>query len=264
MPVSRLEKMKTTLTSPVTYQLLTETTTLTMNEFIKQKITLHYTGEITCSSCQKPTKKSFMQGFCYPCMIKVPEASECIIKPERCRAHEGIGRDPDWEEKHHNQPHFVYLAKSASIKVGVTRDTQIPTRWIDQGAIEAIPIAKTPNRYIAGCIEVELKKSVTDRTNWQKMLKNDITTDTLEAYTTALTNKIPEPYQKYALSTTNHTQINYPVITYPQKIKSINLDKTPIYTGTLVGIKGQYLLFDDDHVINIRKFTGYKIKINPS
>ena len=257
-----LQKMKTHLKDCVEYEIEYEKNSLNMNALINKELTLTHSGKIICSSCQKQTKKSFMQGFCYPCMIKVPEASECIIKPELCRGHEGIGRDPDWEEKYHNKPHYVYLAKSSAIKVGVTRDSQVPTRWIDQGAIEAITIAETPNRYLSGCLEIALKEYITDRTGWQKMLKNEVTDQCLIKKVKEITNYIPTEFKQYVIKDKTHKHIQYPVEKYPVKVKSINLDKTPIYSGILKGIKGQYLIFEDNHVINIRKYTGYEVTIN--
>lgn len=259
---SLLNKMKTTLKTPVSYDLTLGNETHTMTQYLHHTIHISFTGRIYCNSCEKQTKKSFMQGFCYRCMLKAPEASECIIRPELCQAHKGIGRDPEWEDRYHNQPHYVYLAKSSAIKVGVTRDTQVPYRWIDQGATEAIPIAKTPNRYLAGCIEVALKTVYTDRTHWQKMLKNVITDDSLQTHYQAIENHLSNTHKSYYLPSETHTSITYPVEHYPTKIKSLNLDKTPTYTGTLVGIKGQYLIFKDDTVFNVRKFTGYEIEFN--
>src|SRR3972149_10601342 len=164
-------KMRAGLNDPVQYQLPIGDERIDMNALIGKRITLKYNNEIRCISCGRRTKTSFAQGFCYPCFISSPEVSECIIRPELCQAHNGIGRDMEWERKHHLQEHFVYMAHTSGIKVGVTRSTQVPTRWIDQGASEAILFAKTPNRYLAGCIEVCLKKHVSDKTQWQRMLK---------------------------------------------------------------------------------------------
>ena len=59
------------------------------------------------------------------------------------------------------------------------------------------------------------------------------------------------------VTSTTH-DIHYPVNDYPVKIKSLNLDKDPSFSGVLNGVKGQYWLLDNDRVINIRKFAGYK------
>ena len=111
----------------------------------------------------------------YDAFKSSPLAVESIIRPELSRIHEGVAlRDYDWEMAHHMQPHIVYLSKTAGIKVGVTRETQIPYRWIDQGAVEALILAKTPYRQAAGLIEVALKKHISDKTNWRKMLQNNL------------------------------------------------------------------------------------------
>ena len=173
MAVGNLRKMITNLGDQVEYTLRLSDD-VAMNDLVGQEVCLEWFGTINCQKCGKITKKSFGEGFCYTCFTTAPESAECIIRPELCRAHLGEGRDPEWEEKHHNKPHVVYLAASSAVKVGITRDTQVPTRWIDQGASSAIRLAETSNRYQAGVVEVALKEFFTDKTHWQKMLKNDI------------------------------------------------------------------------------------------
>ena len=233
---------------------------ISMNPLIGKRIAMTFGGVIFCKSCGSQTKKSFMGGFCYKCFTNAPEAAPCVIRPELCQAHEGKGRDVEWEESNHNQPHFVYLAATDVIKVGVTRATQIPTRWIDQGASSAIRLAETPNRYLAGMIEVALKDLFTDKTNWRKMLKNEIDTDLdLEATKWELEEQLPEDISQYFSEDDEIITIDYPVTQYPEKVKSISFDKQSQIEGTLVGIKGQYLLLDNNRVINMRKHTGYEI-----
>lgn len=189
-----------------------------------------------------------------------PESAECIIRPELCRAHLGEGRDPQWEQENHNQPHFVYLAASDVVKVGVTRFTQIPTRWIDQGASAAIKLAETPNRYEAGLIEVALKSSFTDKTNWQKMVRNEVDESIdLEATKWQLSEQLPRDIEQFISDDDRITKIQYPVLSYPTKVKSISLDKTGSVTGKLIGIKGQYWLLEGGAVLNIRKHTSYQV-----
>lgn len=237
-------------------------TTFDMNALIGKEIELFFEGTIICKSCGKKTKKSFHQGFCYPCFRDAPEAAECIIKPELCRAHLGEGRDPEWEEKHHNQPHIVYLAASDVVKVGVTRKTQVPTRWIDQGANEAIRLAETPNRYLAGMLEVALKAEFTDRTNWRKMLKNEVDESIdLEETKWELEELLPDDLSEYFTEDDEVISINYPVNEYPTKVKSLSFDKQDTIKGMLNGIKGQYLLLDNNRVLNIRKHTSYVITV---
>lgn len=233
-----------------------------MNQFIGKTIRLEWYGSINCCSCKKITKKSFGQGFCYNCFVSAPESAECIIRPELCRAHLGEGRDPEWEEKHHNKPHIVYLAASSAVKVGITRGDQIPTRWIDQGASSAIRLAETPNRYEAGRVEVALKEFFTDKTHWQKMLKNDIdeSIDLIEEKW-SLEEHLPEDIIGLFSENDEIIELNYPVLEYPLKVKSLSFDKTPIIEKQLAGIKGQYLIFEDGEVINIRKHTGYHVEV---
>ena len=215
-----------------------------------------------CAICAKATKKSFGDGLCYNCFANAPQAAECIIRPELCRAHLGEGRDPEWEEAHHNQPHVVYLAATDCVKVGVTRDTQIPTRWIDQGASSAIRLAETPNRYEAGRLEVQLKQFFTDKTNWQRMLRNEIdeTIDLVEEKW-MLHEQLPSDLTTFFSENDEVIEINYPVLEFPEKVKSLSFDKTPEISGKLMGIKGQYLLFDEGRVLNIRRHTGYFVKL---
>jgi len=252
--------------SKVHYQLIffdtpsQEERRVSINEQIGKTIVFHFTGKIICKKCGKETKTSYNQGFCYTCFKDAPESAECIIRPELCRAHLGEGRDVEWEEKNHNQPHFVYLAATDVVKVGVTRSTQIPTRWIDQGASEAIKLAETPNRYLAGVIEVALKSEFTDKTNWRKMLRNEIDDSIdLEETKWQLEELLPSDIAQYISEEDDITSIEYPVLEYPSKITSLNFDKTPIIKGKLLGIKGQYFLLDNGRVINIRRHTGYQV-----
>ena len=256
-----LSKMRTEHSSPVKYFLKLGKEEVLMNSLIDQEIRIQFDGTINCVSCGRKTKKAFGQGFCYPCFMNSPLNSECIIRPELCMAHEGKGRDPEWEKNNHNQPHIVYIALTSAIKVGVTRTDQIPTRWIDQGAWKAIKFARTPYRQIAGLIESSLKNHLSDKTNWQKMLKNDMdhSADILNEKIRISELLAPE-FKEYFLPDDNEIYtFEYPVLEYPDKIKSINLDKEPSFQGRLNGIRGQYLIMSDSRVINLRKYSGYEI-----
>ena len=262
MARGNLRKMTVQLGDEVQYMLNLDQK-VDMNAFIGDEIRLEWNGVINCSACRKVTKKSFGQGFCYNCFIEAPESAECILRPELCRAHLGEGRDPEWEEKYHNRPHIVYLAASSAVKVGITRADQVPVRWIDQGASSAIKLAETENRFDAGRIEVALKEFFTDKTNWQRMLKNEIDTSIdLEEEKWSLEECLPADIVTCFSEDDDITQINYPVDEYPVKVKSISFDKTPIIERVLVGIKGQYLIFDGGEVLNIRKHTSYHIEIS--
>jgi hypothetical protein len=255
--------MKTVFGVPIEYRLLLGDEELLINSLIGQSISIRHTGTIFCSSCNATIKKTFQDGLCFNCFQSAPEASECILRPELCRAHLGEGRDIEWEQTNHNQPHIVYLAASDKVKVGVTRATQVPFRWIDQGASFAIRLAETPNRYEAGRLEVALKTFFTDKTNWQRMLKNEVDeTIDLEEEKWSLHEQLPSDLTEYFSENDEIIQIHYPVIQYPEKVKSISLDKTPIIEGKLIGIKGQYLIFEDDSVMNVRKHTGYEVEIS--
>jgi hypothetical protein len=246
----------------VEYTLANEHNKWLMNDIIGQTLTIRFENAIYCISCGQKTNKSFNQGFCYSCFQNAPEASPCIIHPELCEAHLNKGRDIEWEQKHHNQPHIVYLSQTSHIKVGVTRDLQIPTRWIDQGAHAALILAEVPYRQLAGEIEVALKSHISDKTNWRAMLQNTFKEEDLIKVKNKMQTLIPENLQTYISNNNDIIKIKFPVLSYPNKVKSLNLDKTPIYKGKLTGIKGQYLLFEDNTVFNIRKFGGYQVTLS--
>ena len=257
-----IRKMSVQIGDPIMYT-LNLSTDVDMNARIGKHIRLEWNGIINCLACKKVTKKSFGQGFCYTCFMNAPESAECIIRPELCRAHLGEGRDPEWEEKHHNKPHIVYLAASSAVKVGITREDQVPTRWIDQGASAAIRLAETENRFEAGRVEVALKEFFTDRTNWRKMLTNDVdNTIDLEEEKWALEEHLPADIMDLFSENDEIVNLNYPVLEFPTKVKSLSFDKTPVIEGVLKGIKGQYLFFENNEVLNIRKHTSYYVEIN--
>jgi hypothetical protein len=143
----------------------------------------------------------------------------------------------------------------------VTRSTQVPYRWIDQGAVEAMIIAETPYRQAAGLIEVALKDYVADKTSWQKMLKNDLNDLSLAEARDYLLDYVPEELEEYVKYREPIQQLHFPVLSYPEKVKSIKLDSTPIIEKKLTGIKGQYLMFEDGTVMNVRSHSGYLVKV---
>ncbi|MDA3882545.1 MAG: DUF2797 domain-containing protein [Bacteroidales bacterium] len=231
-----------------------------INSYIGKEISLEFTHEIFCVKCGRKTNKSFAQGFCYPCFQTAPETEDCVLRPELCRAHVGIARDMDYAEKHCLIPHYVYLADTGALKVGVTRSTQIPTRWIDQGAERAVIIAETPNRYTAGLVEVELKKHMSDKTNWRKMLtEHEVSDKLIVEKANSIPELLSESLQNYLLSSWNVQKISFPGKACTEKIASYNFDKQDVVCGILQGVKGQYLIFEGNMVINIRKFGGYHI-----
>ena len=231
-----------------------------MNDLLGQKVRINFEGRINCVVCGKLIKKAFGQGMCYPDFINSPHNSECILRPELCEGHEGKGRDPEWEQANHVQPHYVYLALTSGVKVGVTRHANTPDRWMNQGAWQVIRLADTPYRQLAGEIEVFLKDFVTDKTNWQRMLKNQMKEDVdLVEEKEFLLNELPEELGQYYSEDDEVLEFVYPVLEYPAKVKSLNLDKTPEIEGVLQGIRGQYLIFEGGQVINLRRFSGYWI-----
>ena len=261
-PSGNLRKMQTRLEDVAKYTLMLDGTSIDMNAKIGKTIKLSFDGTINCIACGRLTKKSFGQGFCYPCFRNSPEASECIIRPELCRAHEGEARDMEWAEKYCLVEQIVYLARSSAVKVGITRASQMPTRWIDQGATDAIVFARVPNRYTAGLVEVAMKEHLTDRTNWQRMLKNEVIEADLVATKASLTGTLSPDLQQFIDTDDTVCSINYPVERYPEKVKSVGFDKQAEIEGCLAGIKGQYLIFDDNRVLNIRKHNGYRVTVS--
>lgn len=259
-----LTKMQTEFGNPIQYYLVFENSFLNINQLLNKELEITFQG-YQCLNCGKK-KKIFRQGFCYDCFMSSAAAGDWIMKPELSTAHLDIeDRDLEYEKRVQLQPHIVYLALSSEVKVGVTRKTQVPTRWIDQGAIQAVPIVEVPNRYLAGITEVALKDHYADKTNWQKMLKNDIPNVDLLSERNSLGNLIPKEVQPYfAASPEKMYDLVYPVLEYPKKVSSLNLDKTPNFTGKLSGVKGQYLIFEDGTVFNVRTFEGYVVKINLS
>ena len=256
--------MQTRLEDVAKYTLMLDGTSIDMNAKIGKIIKLSFDATSNCIACGRLTKKSFGQGFCYPCFRNSPEASECIIRPELCRAHEGEARDMEWAEKYCLVEQIVYLARSSAVKVGITRASQMPTRWIDQGATDAIVFARVPNRYTAGLVEVAMKEHLTDRTNWQRMLKNEVIEADLVATKASLTGTLSPDLQQFIDTDDTVCSINYPVERYPEKVKSVGFDKQAEIEGCLAGIKGQYLIFDDNRVLNIRKHNGYRVTVSLS
>ncbi|PLX12953.1 MAG: DUF2797 domain-containing protein [Marinilabiliales bacterium] len=254
--------MRTVLSKEVEYYFSFENGDYFVNNWLEKIVEIEFQNEINCIHCGRKTKKSFFQGYCYPCFIKLPQTDECILHPEKCMAHKGISRDMEWSEKNCLTDHVVYLSNTGTIKVGVTRETQVPTRWIDQGASQAIQVAQTPNRHIAGLIEVDLKQYFKDKTQWQKMLKTGNDTESDLAYFKSMAvDKLNPDLKEYLVASDEIVQVNYPIVKSPDKVKSFNLDKVSYYKGKLVGIKGQYLIFEDGMVFNVRKHGGYKVKL---
>lgn len=256
-----LSKMQTEFGNPIQYYLVFENSFLNINQLLNKEVEINFVG-YQCLNCQKK-KKIFRQGFCYDCFYSSAAVGDWIMKPELSTAHLGIqDRDLAYEEKVQLQPHIVYLALSSEVKVGVTRKTQMPTRWIDQGAVQAISIVEVPNRYLAGITEVALKSHYADKTNWRKMLTNATEPIDLIAERLKVENLIPAEVQEYFhLQKNDLYEMNYPVLEYPNKVNSLSLEKTPSFKGKLMGVKGQYLIFENGTVFNVRGSEGYVVRL---
>lgn len=241
-----------------------------MNELLGKNIQLHWAGKIHCSHCGRATKKSFSQGYCYPCFTKLAQCDSCMMSPEKCHFAQGTCREPEWAEQVCFSDHIVYLANSSGLKVGITRHTQVPTRWLDQGAAQALPIARVKNRRLSGLVEDLLRQQVADKTNWRALLKSDAVALDLETERDRLFDLFADeladieqregPGSIELLSNSERVEFRYPVSEYPSKISSHNFDKNPDVQGTLKGLKGQYLILDTG-VINLRKFTSYQVSL---
>ncbi len=270
-----IAKMQSTLgnpeqaDAPVQYGLPIGDALIPMNAQLGKTIRLEYTGQIFCIHCHRKTKKSFNQGFCWPCLQRLACCDSCIISPEKCHYDQGTCREPSWGEQFCMTDHVVYLANSSGLKVGITRASQVPTRWIDQGAVQALPLLRVATRQLSGFVEDMLRDTVNDKTNWRAMLKGQVAELDLAQERELLLDQyadgIDHLLNQYGLqaiqpisSAVETTKITYPVLQYPTKITSFNLDKNPLVEGTLLGIKGQYLILDTG-VINMRKYTAYEL-----
>ncbi|WP_282133984.1 DUF2797 domain-containing protein [Seonamhaeicola maritimus] len=256
-----LTKMETEFSSPIQYYLVFENDFINMNQLLNKSITMQFV-KYQCLHCGLD-KPIYRQGFDRQCFYEAPQAADWVMRPELSKAHLGIEeRDLEFEKRTQLQPHIVYLANSSNVKVGVTRKNQVPTRWIDQGAHEAIEIVEVPNRYLAGVTEVALKEHVSDKTNWRKMLKNDIEDENLVEWRERLKGFIPDEAKDYFIESNTETNLEFPVAKYPEKPKSLNIVKELNYSGKLVGVKGQYLIFEDQTVFNVRANEGIVVKIS--
>jgi hypothetical protein len=267
---NNLRKMIATDGQPVAYTLPLGDERLPVNPLLGKTLRLTYSGQIQCVGCGQLTKKSFNQGFCFRCFSTLAQCDLCIVKPELCHFAKGTCREPEWGQAHCMQPHYVYLANASGLKVGITRGNQIPTRWLDQGAVQALPVMQVQTRHHAGLVEVAFKKHISDRTDWRKMLKGEPETHDLAAQREDLFSRCEKDLASVSEGDVENSLTRlakeavrtfvYPVLTYPTRVTALNLDKTPTVEGTLLGVKGQYLIFDIG-VLNVRKFVGYDVTI---
>ena len=262
--------MVTELSSDVQYHLPIGNERVHLNPLIGRHLSLFFTGVINCIECDRKSNKSFSQGYCFPCFRRLAACDSCIVSPERCHYDAGTCREPDWAQTHCFVDHIVYLANTSGVKVGITRHSQVPTRWMDQGATQAQPIARVQHRQLSGLMEIALAKHVKDKTAWQTMLKGNGDAISLEEKRQELMSLCEGDIQalqdRFGLQALQLLEdeptvsINYPVVEFPTKVSAHNFDKNPLVEGKLMGIKGQYLLLDTG-VLNIRKFGGYHIQL---
>jgi hypothetical protein len=257
-----LSKMETRHDSPVSYRLQHREVHFDLTSLVGKELRLIFSGKILCGNCGKKTKKSYGDGFCYPCTMKLAACDLCILKPETCHYHKGTCREPQWGEDNCFKPHVIYLANSSGLKVGITRKSQVPTRWMDQGASEALPILEVKNRFLSGQIEVLFKKHISDKTDWRKMLKGEPERINLTEWRDKLLKELVEDLKIFEFTVIDEEsrKFQYPVERYPEKISSFNLDKVSEISGRLIGIKGQYLIFDSG-VLNVRSHSGYEVTL---
>ncbi|MHA6696699.1 DUF2797 domain-containing protein [Chryseobacterium sp. A301] len=256
----QLIKMITQNASPIQYYLNLSHDLIHMNSLIGKTVEISHLG-YQCVNCQRE-EKIFRMGFCKKCFFESPYTSESIIRPELSKAHLGEGeRDLEVEKSIQLVPHIVYLAYTGEVKVGVTRESQVPTRWIDQGATFALPIARTENRYEAGMIEVALKSKLSDKTNYRRMLKDEYEEDLdLTQFRSEVQDLFPAEYAKFFNSEQDLWRLDYPYEA-PEKVTTISLEKKPSFTSVLKGIKGQYLAFEGGSVLNVRAHEGFVIAL---
>jgi hypothetical protein len=258
-------KMGVEHTAPVSYRLVDafdSTVALPLNDLLGHRLRLTATGDLRCVDCGQPTRKLFGEGACYKCFSTLPGNDICIVKPELCHFHIAANpcRDPAWGERHCFQPHILYLAVSSGMKVGITRQVNTPTRWIDQGASRAMPLARLADRFAVGRLEKTLSGFFSDRTNWQRMLKHEVPDTDLVAAADEVLERFPAEFLPSVLEDRRVVEFEYPSLAWPTKVRSHNLTKEPVLEGALMAIKGQYLLFDSG-VINIRSHSGQMVQL---
>jgi hypothetical protein len=259
MSTGVLKKIKSVHNDVVEYSLPLGDQLINLNSIVGKKVTLSHTGKIFCIDTGKKIKKSYGQGYSWESFMTLPECDTCIFKPELCHIKAGTCRDEEWGKAHCLKPHVIYISLTSGLKIGITRKTQVPTRWIDQGAVKAIRLCEVKDRLTSGKIEIEIAKELGDKTNWRNMLKNNYEDQDMVAVKASIVKKYEKLLEKYDVDISDDQvfEFNYPVQRYLEKITSHNFDKNPIIEGILLGIKGQYLIFDNG-VINIRKFQGYE------
>ena len=258
-----LKKMVSIHDNPVRYIMDFDDDLVFLNQIIGKKIKIHKTG-YCCLSCYE-NLQIFANVFCKKCFFESPMAGDWVMKPELSKAHLEIeDRDISYEKKVQLQNHIVYLSKTSGIKVGVTRSNSMTTRWIDQGAIEAVVLIEVPNRYLAGLAEVKLKEKFSDKTNWRRMLTSNIEEEDITNNKKMALDSLGSEFEEFFKTDSEVLKFNYQIDKSIDSVKSISLKKSDDIEGILVGVKGQYLIFDDSSVFNVRSNEGYVVDISIS
>lgn len=247
----------------VHYNLRTDQSEIGLHKALGETVSISHSGVKQCIRCGRKVKKLYQNGYCYPCVTTLAECDLCIVKPHECHHHLGTCRDEEFANQHCMIPHYVYLAFSSHVKVGLTRKGRQLTRWVDQGALAAILVAELPTRKHAGELEVEIGAFLSDKTDWRKMLAGEMDeTIDLRAVKQEVLERISSQWNSYCLTDVDYVhRFVYPRQEgFSPKLTSLSLDKTPLVEGVLRGIKGQYLLFDDG-VFNVKKHAGYGVDL---
>ena len=254
------KKMISIHDDPVRYILDFEDDLLFLNQSIGKNFKIYKTG-YCCLSCNDNIE-IFANGFCKKCFFESPMSGDWVMKPELSKAHLGVeDRNIDYEKKIQLQSHIVYLSKTSGIKVGVTRSNNMTSRWIDQGAVEAIQLIEVPNRYLAGVAEVKLKDKFSDKTNWRKMLTSNIDESDIISDKKIAFEALGSDFEKYFKINSQLIKFNYQIQQPVESVKSVSLKKSNDVEGKLIGVKGQYLIFEDSTVFNVRSNEGLVVGI---
>ncbi len=231
-----------------------------LNAQIGKILRMEAMGLWHCKACGEVFTSLFRMGCCKICFFESPLAGDAILRPELSKAHLGqADRDLAYEAKYQLQPHVVYLADSGGLKVGVTRHAQRHTRWMDQGASRVRVIAVTENRHQAGLIEVALKVGYSDKTSWRPMLAGMDSGQSLYEESQKALFLFPERMRPFFVAEGEEVQLAYPAPACA-KATSLKLKGMSAWEGRLAGIRGQYLILEDQRVFNVRAHEGAQVR----
>jgi hypothetical protein len=264
-----LRMMQIVPARPVEYTLQLDGDPIPLSDLLGRRLSIRFDGKITCQNCGSLTRKSYGDGYCYRCFTTLARCDLCVVSPDRCHYAAGTCREPAWGESFCMQPHLVYLANSAGAKVGITKPENLPWRWLDQGATQAAVIMRTQSRFQAGCVEAALARYVSDRTDWRELIGRDAAEIDLPELAARLRRDAAKELELLesrfagALSWSAEAvpeRFEYPVMAYASPANGLSLTAGGEIVGTLLGIKGQYLMFDSG-VFNVRRHTSYHVVV---